>query len=110
MACGCELGYGNPPFALLRAFARASARWQRLAGKDSESGRSQGPSQWVLVDVEGGAGNQLIHMTGALMVAIILQRPLVLKHKTILTYPFDPVVEFEDEDSLVYIVFLLHFC
>jgi len=108
IACGCELGHANPPFALLRAYARASARWQRRARKESESGGSQtGSNQWVLVDVEGGAGNQLIHMTGALTVAIILQRPLVLKHNTILTYPFDPVVEFDDEDSLVNILFLM---
>lgn len=57
--------------------------------------------KWVLVDVEGGAGNQMIHLVGALILAISIGRPLVLKHNTVLSFPFDPVLSFFDEDDLV---------
>ena len=56
---------------------------------------------WVLVDAEGGAGNQLIHMVGALIFAISVGRPLVLRHKTVLTFPFDPVISFFEETELL---------
>jgi hypothetical protein len=90
--CGCELGDANPPFALLRSYARQTERWRRQIMHASPP-----PDlKWVLVDVEGGAGNQLIHIVGALMLAVSLGRPLALKHNTVLQFPFDPVLPLFD--------------
>jgi hypothetical protein len=90
--CGCELGDANPPFALLRSYARQTERWRRQIMQASPP-----PDlKFVLVDVEGGAGNQLIHIVGALMLAVSLGRPLALKHNTVLQFPFDPVLPLFD--------------
>jgi len=96
--CGCELGDANPAwFQLLRSYSRQYDRWSRQLEREA-AGQS---IKWVLVDVEGGAGNQLIHMVGGLMLAISMGRPLVLRHNTPLTFPFDPVITFFDEEQLI---------
>ena len=95
-SCGCELGDANPPFELLRSYTRLYRRWQTAAWKGGLQDQA-----WVLVDVEGGAGNQLIHVVGALTLALSLGRPLVLNHNTVLSFPFDPVIRFFQEDELI---------
>lgn len=94
--CGCELGDANPPFALLRSYARQTERWRRQIMHTSPPA----DLKWVLVDVEGGAGNQLIHIVGALILAVSLGRPLALKHNTVLQFPFDPVLPLFDGRNL----------
>ena len=92
--CGCS-GDANSPFDLLHSYARQYQRWRKAAAAGL-------PARGVvLVDVEGGAGNQQIHVIGALMLALSLGRPLVLRHNTPLFFPFDPVIDWFDFDSLM---------
>ena len=94
--CGCS-GDANPPFDLLHSYARQYQRWRKAAAQ-----RGVLPAGGVvLVAVEGGAGNQQIHVIGALMLALSLGRPLVLRHNTPLSFPFDPVIDWFDFDALM---------
>ena len=58
--CGCQHITSNDsqPFSLLHSYARQYQRWQAQVAEGHDGGKLR----WVIVDVEGGAGNQLIHM------------------------------------------------
>ena len=95
--CGCEQGPGNPSFVLLRSYVRQYRRWQVAARR----GRLPVGIGWVIVDVDGGAGNQQIHVIGALLLSLSLGRPLVLRRKAQLMFPFDSVVDWLDAEALI---------
>jgi hypothetical protein len=72
--CGCELGEQNPPFKLLKDYATEYNKARtRISEFEPVSYR------WVVLDMSGGIGNQLIFLVNGLLLALSTQRILLLR-------------------------------
>jgi hypothetical protein len=72
--CGCELGELNPPFRLISSYAAEYNKARVLISEFEPINY-----RWLVLDITGGIGNQLICFVNGLLLALSTKRLLLLR-------------------------------
>ncbi|EKX33430.1 hypothetical protein GUITHDRAFT_120380 [Guillardia theta CCMP2712] len=86
--CGCEELLSSDPFFTLHKYASKYEEWSRR----QDDREYMNTLRWVVVDVNGGIGNQLLQAVLALMIAIRTDRVLVVNLMTPVEYNLSHVL------------------
>ena len=86
VACGCELGRGNPPFEVLHNYATQYSSWREAVAWPDEQ------PKWIVINVQNGLGNNLLAYVNGLLLALCLGRALAIDQHD--AQPMHPMLDF----------------